>query len=322
MVTELVGGHGEFTQVIAPAFAAHGQPPPTYVPRLQDAIEAARAVCERPAAVIYTPNSEHAAQVMACIAADLDVFVERPFATPAHDAPRLVAAARDADVLFFTGVQRRLEASFRYLREVVGTRRGFGELASIRCTLAVGMRPTGWRLDPGLCHGGVVIDSGYHLLDCAAWLAEAGGAEITGSTTGFVELAVDPWAPGPLETSAVGSLVGPTGVRLTFDLSYSAPVSSVFERLECRDAEGACVVVTRDQTLKSDRPGLVTHQQADGTVILDHVRLPGTPRQAAPLIGFLRSRDERASAQEHPCSARHSLTTWQLTKEIYDHAHR
>ncbi|WP_100444017.1 Gfo/Idh/MocA family protein [Glycomyces xiaoerkulensis] len=331
IVTCLLGGTSEFEANVVPLFRSFGLAPPRYVPRLADALKAIGEFAD-PAAAISTPTGLHFEHAAACIDAGLDVYVERPVVTPADDLPTLVEAADASGLVLFTGNQRRVEPPFQYLHEVVVKRRHFGELAAIRCTLAVGERLSGWRVDKALSGGGIVADTGHHLLDCAAWIADGVGHRFPRGSTRYVGFGREPWmrtGGDPLETSAFGHLRSPRGLNLYFDLSYAVPIGSVYERLEMWDHQGTRVLVMRDQTVRSSQPGLVTHQLGDGSIVsvgVDGTETPLSGRQISrqsnvtgPIEGFLRLHRSSEASVDHPCSGAASVPSWELTKEIHEY---
>jgi predicted dehydrogenase len=337
VVTALAGGRGEFDHLVRPFFDARGLPVPAFVPRLDDALAAGRGAGVR-AAVITTPNALHHGQAVACLEAGLHVFVERPLVPPTDHLPELVAAAGNAGLLLYTGTQRRTEAPFRYLHDAVARQHGFGELASVHCALSVGEPLDGWRADPRLAGGGIVVDTGYHQLDCAAWLASATGHTFDEVGACAALFASRSKAAGRIETTATGHILTRSGLTVSFDLSSAGPLGSVHERVEARDRDGARIVVSRDQSRRTTAPGTVTHQRADGQIVtlpptadraplpLDGALLNGTAKPEGPLGDFLsaaaRSHPGHASGphRPHPCEGRESLATWHLVRAIRRHA--
>lgn len=82
------------------------------------------------------PAPNHASAVRAAIAAGKDVYSEWPL-TPSTAASReLLQLARDAGVRHLVGLQRRLGADYRYLRDLLA--QGYiGELRSVRLHVSV-----------------------------------------------------------------------------------------------------------------------------------------------------------------------------------------
>ena len=227
-----------------------------------------------------------------------------------------------------------METTYKYVHDTVVARRDFGELATIRCSLSVGERPSGWREHRELAGGGIVIDSGFHLLDCAAWIAAAVGHSFSGISYRMVDLlgpdgrTQQPDPRNRIEHSAVGELATASGLRLVFDLTYAAPFGSVYEYFDVRDRNGARITVVRAQSHRSSEPGTVSHQRADGSIAtariggqqipLDNARLLGQANESGPLRAFLEARSRPSlDSSSHACAARSALPTWELIGEIY-----
>ncbi len=332
-VTSLSGGREEYQGVIAPLFHSRGCDVPAYFEDLPQAL--AKSNGGPRAVIVNTPNRLHYPQARIALEAGMHVYVERPIVCPDDDLEVLIQIAGERGRLLFTGVQRRLEATYQYLHDAVARNMGFGRLASIRCTLAVGERLREWRRRRALAGGGIVVDSGYHLLDAAAWIASAAGIEICQCLPGFVFLSREDPSPGsadPLdvETTAVGHVILPGGVLLVLDLSYSAPLRSIYERVEIRDDLGGRIVLTRDQAERSTMPARMTHQRPDGTLLassassdfavrMEGVLLAGAANNTGPLTHFLQSIRECTGqpGKIDVCDARSSVGTWRLVRRIY-----
>jgi predicted dehydrogenase len=112
--------------------------------------------------------------VLAAAAAGKHVVSEKPLAESAAVAAELLGACRAA------GVFHGLAAGYRWtpaLRAIRGLIEG-GDLGAIRSMRASFMLdyaadpdvPLLWRFRKGLAGGGIAIDTGYHLVDCARFL--------------------------------------------------------------------------------------------------------------------------------------------------------
>ena len=283
--------------------------------------------------MINTPNRFHFGQAKIALEADKHVYVERPIVCPDDDLELLIRLAKQEKRLLFTGVQRRLEDTYRYLYEVVKNHYYFNRLSSIRCFLAAGMQLQDWRRSLNLAGGGIVIDQGYHLLDAAAWICSAAKVEISDHISGAVlfkrEMKSSESYPPEVETTAVGHINLPKGVLLNFDLSYHAPIDSIYEHLEIRDDKGAKVTLTRDQSKRSTIPATITHQRSDGSLVevkafsnlkvkMDKIRFSGTANNTGPLRSFLQTiQGEFDLKKPSSCDAQLSLNTWRLVRGIY-----
>ena len=118
--------------------------------------------------VVATPNRFHAAQALAAIARDIPVVVDKPFASTAEEAERVVAAAGRVTVF----QSRRWDGDFLTARRLVDA----GALGTVlrmesrfeRFRPQVG---GGWReLGDAAEGGGQLLDLGAHLVDQAVVL--------------------------------------------------------------------------------------------------------------------------------------------------------
>jgi predicted dehydrogenase len=337
-VTSLL--EGEFDELIRPEFRRNGWPIPRLHHDLEDACDERHFTKGKPKAVLLTtPNALHFHQAKMAIEAGYHVYVERPIVTANDDLPALIKLAERNHVLLCTGVQRRLEAPYRYIHSAVTQKRFFGQLRHIRCRLAVKYKLRTWRRRSDMSGGGIAIDSGYHLLDIAAWLLESIGIHISEELPGAVHFGSHEPSPSnrePLdvETEAVGYVELPNDILLSFDFSYNAPEDTVFEQIEVVDQNGARIGLTRDQTSRSSLPGTITHQLPDGSfaeintsaiergIRAEAVRFSDETQIAKPLRMFAEA--VKKGIDRAPCvealQAQSSVSTWHLVREVYRHA--
>jgi len=328
-ITELQGGRHEYERDVVPAFSDRQLEPPPYVHSWDEAVE---LLCDAQvaAALICTPNALHDSAIAKALSAGLHTYVERPAVGPDDDPLSLVRTANERGLHLFTGVQRRLEAPYRYLMDAI--RSASSGVDSIHCQMAVGHQIKGWRSDPQLAPGGILMDSGFHLLDLSAWLlaADEEDCEEVAHVSALLR-----GLPGEPPSEAVGFVELASRKLLTFDFSYRVPAGSVIERLEVHLRNGDRLAVQREQPHRSTKPGTVTHQLADGPlataclntateVLVEGVGLRGEAANTGPLKDFLRSIAESpdASNVDHCCSVAQFVPTWRLARHILMAAYR
>jgi predicted dehydrogenase len=186
-----------------------------------------------------------------------------------------------------------------------------------------------------LAGGGIITDSGYHLLDIAAWIVSSLGVQIPevlqGSVTfGFRNPYFAPDLPIDVETEAIGYVRLPEDIILSFDLSYHAPLNSIFEQIIISDHHGTKLEVLRNQSERTNKPGTVTHHQVDGNfaeigsisgqrVRIDAVRFTGRAQTMEPLRLFIQSirKEKDESMDTYVIQGKNSIPTWRLIREIY-----
>jgi predicted dehydrogenase len=122
--------------------------------------------------VISTPNRTHVPLALQAIDAGIPVVVDKPLATTAADARRLVAEAQRKKVFLSVYQNRRWDGDIQTIRRLIAER-AFGKVLRFESRLER-WRPApkgGWReLSDTQEAGGLLFDLGTHLIDQALWL--------------------------------------------------------------------------------------------------------------------------------------------------------
>lgn len=125
------------------------------------------------AVYISTTNEKHKDQALAAIAAGKHVICEKPLAMNVKDAISMVAAAREAGVVFATNHHLRNAGSHLKIKELIqnGT---IGSVQSVRIFHAVHLPENlqGWRIDNPAAGGGVIADIVVHDADTVRFYLE------------------------------------------------------------------------------------------------------------------------------------------------------
>ncbi|HKB27995.1 MAG TPA: Gfo/Idh/MocA family oxidoreductase [Candidatus Limnocylindrales bacterium] len=124
--------------------------------------------------VACLPPALNRAVVLAAAAAGKHVVCEKPLAESAEDAVVMLRACQAAGVFHGLGAGYRWSPAVRAIGRLIGD----GELGTIRSIRACFMLdyaadpevPLLWRFRKSLAGGGIAIDTGYHLVDCARFL--------------------------------------------------------------------------------------------------------------------------------------------------------
>ncbi len=125
------------------------------------------------AVVICAPTHLHADLSVAALQAGKHVFVEKPIATSADDAGRVIAAAHGKNLSAMVGFNRRRHPMFEQARRLIVN----GEIGSIRAVQSAFCEPMAaeamsvWRRhrDTG---GGVLLDLASHHIDLVRWFLD------------------------------------------------------------------------------------------------------------------------------------------------------
>ncbi|MDW8298664.1 MAG: Gfo/Idh/MocA family oxidoreductase [Anaerolineae bacterium] len=173
---------------LAEQFQDFGQPAPRRYHNHEQLL--ARHADELDVALISTPHAQHFEQACACLAAQLDVLLEKPMVVTAEEARALIAERDRSGRLLVVAFQGSLSPQVREAARLVQS----GELGALRGVQAHVWQPWDamtqgtWRQEPELSGGGFLFDTGAHMLntvadvvgedfsEVAAWLDHCGRA--------------------------------------------------------------------------------------------------------------------------------------------------
>jgi len=327
----------DYDEFVVPAFASIGLSPPIHFKSLRNAIDESTIMSKLSAIIITTPSNLHFEQALLALQNNLDVFVDKPVVTSSKDLMMLLNVADQNKVLFCTGVQRRLEGGFRYLHKVSIQKIDFAQLRQIHCRLLVGQKLSDWRVHKTLAGGGILMDSGFHLLDIAAWILKDiyGDLKFPDIIKGSIRLVKD--TPHGLlknlevETEAYGYIELEHGILLTINFTYNQPIGVIYEEIELVDSEFTRLRLRRQKNARELSPTMVTHQKADGEFAsvdisygnqmkMDSVRFTNEAVPEEPLIRFIRRIEQDDLRPIHSIKdieAKNSLLTLRLIEAIY-----
>lgn len=180
-------------------------------------LEAALAAGGVDAVYISSTNEKHAPQAHAAIDAGLHVLCEKPLSMSIAEASGMVAAARQAGVVFATNHHLRCSGSHRAIRDLIvaGT---LGRLLSVRVHHAVYLPPhlQGWRINDASAGGGVIPDITVHDADTVRFLlgedpvAVVAQAGVSGMGQGVEDSVMSVWTM-------------PSGVMVSSHESFTHP---------------------------------------------------------------------------------------------------
>ncbi len=199
----------------------------------------AEELCTSPAVdavFVVSPDALHREHVLLALAAAKPVLCEKPLAMSAGEVEDMLAAARDAGVLFGVAQNMRYNLAIDLMRRWVAEGRiGKPQLAHAQFCYETAKSPRAWINDPLLALGGPIGDVGIHCIDALCYvLGDAVAAVGT--------LAHRDTASGAVESHAVVSLEFGSGamgaITLTTRAAYRSLIEVVGERgsLVCEDA--------------------------------------------------------------------------------------
>jgi glucose-6-phosphate 3-dehydrogenase len=134
------------------------------------------------AVIVATPNDTHARFACEALKNDRSVLCEKPMATTADEAERMVKQAALVKAVSGVGFNYRYFPAVRIVTELIHNG-VLGELRQLRLTLCRRStsiaNPGSWRQSDAQRHtGGALGDLGSHLLDLALWLVGLAGQSI------------------------------------------------------------------------------------------------------------------------------------------------
>jgi predicted dehydrogenase len=123
------------------------------------------------AVLICSPHTLHYQQAADSINHGCHVLIEKPMACSVIEAEQLIDLAKKANKVLQVSYQRHFEPAFLYIKEAISSGK-IGKLTSITASLYQDWNhlTTGtWRQNPALSGGGMLMDSGSHIVDVLLW---------------------------------------------------------------------------------------------------------------------------------------------------------
>lgn len=123
------------------------------------------------AVLICSPHTLHYQQVVDSIQHGCHVLIEKPMACSLEEAEKLIDMAKKENKVLQVSYQRHFEPAFLYIRQAISSGK-IGNLTSITASLYQDWKylTTGtWRQNPSLSGGGMLMDSGSHIVDVLLW---------------------------------------------------------------------------------------------------------------------------------------------------------
>jgi predicted dehydrogenase len=127
---------------------------------------------ELDAIFIATPTGLHVPIAVDCVTAGIPVFIEKPLATSAAEAKRLLEVLEERPVVNMVGYMGRYIDTFHKAKRIVDSG-VLGKLQVFRSSMYIGQlfkKGEGWRYDKSLSGGGVVMTQNTHLIDKLLWI--------------------------------------------------------------------------------------------------------------------------------------------------------
>ncbi|MCY9664292.1 Gfo/Idh/MocA family oxidoreductase [Paenibacillus alginolyticus] len=126
---------------------------------------------ELDAVVICSPHTLHFQQATDVLNKGLHVLIEKPMTCSSEEAEQLITTAEKAGKVLQVSYQRHFQPEFLFIRDAIANGE-IGKLTSITASLYQEWKQgtTGlWRQVPELSGGGMLMDSGSHIIDVLLW---------------------------------------------------------------------------------------------------------------------------------------------------------
>ncbi len=134
---------------------------------------------ELDAVLILTPHKFHHAQIKDSLQRGMHVLVEKPLTVFHDEGEEVVSLASKAKRILMVAYQYPDRGPVKYVHEAIRSG-ALGELTYFNAMLGIYWHKlaAGWRLDPEISQGGVLVDSGSHLVDLVLHLTGVKADEV------------------------------------------------------------------------------------------------------------------------------------------------
>jgi predicted dehydrogenase len=111
---------------------------------------------------VCLPHSEHIKILNLAIKNDIHVFKEKPFAKNLKEAIKILLLLKKSKSRIMTVSQRRFHSTYLQAKKLLND---LGHIKYVFASYCFSKETSGWRKSKKISGGGVIIDSGYHLID-------------------------------------------------------------------------------------------------------------------------------------------------------------
>lgn len=131
------------------------------------------------AVLISTPHNQHYDQTCECLKKGLHVLIEKPLTASARQNQALIDMAAKAGKILGVAYQRCFMPQYAFGRDVIRACK-IGEVRGIVGYVTQGwIRAGGWRKDPVQAGGGMMMDTGSHLVAIMLWVTGLRPVEVS-----------------------------------------------------------------------------------------------------------------------------------------------
>ncbi|MFD0716693.1 Gfo/Idh/MocA family protein [Paenibacillus sp. GCM10027626] len=161
------------------------------------------------AVVICSPHTLHFGQAADALNSGCHVLVEKPMTCSAREAEQLIGLAKEKGKVLQVSFQRHCQPEFIFIREAIAGG-VIGKLSSVTATLYQDWQrsQTGtWRQVASLSGGGMLMDSGSHIIDMLLWTTGLTPVEVKSTlSTNGAPVEIDSFTSIRFAEGAIGGL--------------------------------------------------------------------------------------------------------------------
>jgi len=135
---------------------------------------------ELDAVIISTPHTLHYQQVIDCLDAGAHVLCEKPLCCSAARANKIIAKGKQKKKVVMVSYQRHYQGAYQFIRKLIqeGSLGTVQHVQALLCQNWKNVTMGTWRQVPELSGGGMLNDSGSHLLDLILWTTGLKATEV------------------------------------------------------------------------------------------------------------------------------------------------
>ncbi len=166
--------------------------------------------------LILTPHGLHYQQIGDALRANKHVLTEKPFVTQPSQARELIALADERQLILMVSYQVARLWPYRYTRQQIVSGE-LGEIVFYSSLITQNWgRAGGWRRNPELGEGGMLVDTGSHFIDLMLFLTGMTPESVVAFSQSDAEIpSIDPTAVGVDTVDLItGALVRFNGGRV------------------------------------------------------------------------------------------------------------
>jgi predicted dehydrogenase len=255
-----------------------------------------RMIVQEPldAVLISTPHNQHYDQTRECLKKGLHVLIEKPLTPSARQNQALIDMADSAGKILEVAYQRRFMPQYAFGRDLMRARK-IGEIRGVVGYVTQGwIRAGGWRKDPIQAGGGMMMDTGSHLVAIMLW--------VTGLRPAAVSAVIDNCGE-PVDINSVVSIRFDNGAVGT--LNFIGNTARHDERLAIHGSDGCLVYQQHQWRMQS--------VQLNG----EEAQIPAKYKDSSPDAAFLKYIRTGGKGYEPPTFA---VEVARLTEAAYKSA--